>query len=180
MNNWRHVTGVSGAHPTAGDLVWFADDPSADETWAYGYPAPDADERAARAWAATAHAAVEAAGQADVQVVGEGVLARLVRLALPDHAGTGSTPQPGVVIETTGTTAGIRSALAALSPSGRVLLAARPLSTMTPLPTYHGIHLPGSRVLPIPWCDGFGDLPEHLLRRSLHCVPRVSDRRDDV
>ncbi|WP_369363954.1 hypothetical protein AB5L52_12240 [Streptomyces sp. CG4] len=164
---------ASFADDPAADLAWFADDPAAAETWAYGYPAPGADERAARAWAATAHAAAKSVGEAAVQVVGQGALARLIRLALPGPA-PGSDPQPEVVVETTGSAAGIRGALDAVAPGGRVLLAARPLSSTTPLPTYHAVHRPGIRVLPIPWCDGVGDVPEHLMACSLRCIPWMS------
>ncbi|KPC64675.1 hypothetical protein [Streptomyces chattanoogensis] len=177
MSTWQRIRGTSDGRPTPGDLVWFADDPAADETWGHGYPIPGAEERAAHAWAATARTAAEAAGQQDVQVVGAGALARLVRLALPDDTDTGSLPQPGAVIETTGTTAGIKSALATVRPGGLVLLAARPLQTSTPLPTYHGIHLPGIRVLPVPWCDGVDDAPQNLVACFLRSVTRLSGRR---
>lgn len=170
MSNWRRVMRTPDDHPTAANLVWFADDPAATETWAYGYPAPGTGDRAARDWAATAHAAATAVREEDVQVVGEGVLARLVRLALND-AVTGPDSRPDAVVETTGTTAGVSSALAAVRPGGRVLLAARPLSPTTPLPTYHGIHLPGIRMLPIPWHDGVGNAPEHLVACALRCIP---------
>ncbi|WP_275460819.1 hypothetical protein [Streptomyces noursei] len=164
MNNWQHIRRTSYQAPTGGDLVWFADDPAADETWAYGYPPPGADERAARAWAATAHAAAEAAGRADVRVVGGGMLARLIRLALPPwDAGGEPDPQPSAVVETTGTTAGVGSALTTVRPGGLVLLAARPLHTTTPIPTYHNIHLPGIRVLPLHWRDGDDGAPERLV-----------------
>ncbi|MER5985795.1 hypothetical protein [Streptomyces sp. NPDC001787] len=169
MSTWRRVTRPSEGLPAAAEAVWFADDPEAAETWAYGYPPTGAGERAAHAWAATAHAAATAAGGAAVQVTGDGALARLVRLALPGPApGTGHRPE--VVVETTGTTAGIREALASVVPKGRVLLAARPLSTTTPLPTYHAVHLPGVRVLPIPWDDRAGDIPDHLMAHALRDV----------
>lgn len=178
MNNWRHLTRTSDSgHPSAGgpatDLVWFADDPAAAETWAYGYPSPDADERAARAWAATAQAAAEAAGEATgTLVVGEGTLARLVRLALPPAA-PDPDARPAVVVETTGTAAGISDALAAVRPRGRVLLAARPLNATTPLRTYHALHLPSIRMLPVPWRDGTGHAPEDLVASASSCIPEM-------
>ncbi|MEV0262352.1 hypothetical protein AB0I49_13530 [Streptomyces sp. NPDC050617] len=176
MNNWQHISRTPDEPPPAGDLVWFADDPAADETWAYGYPAPDAAERAARAWAATADAAAKAAGRADVSVVGEGTLARLVRCALPpSDTGDAPAPRPRAVIETTGTTAGIRRALETVRPAGLILLAARPLHTTTPLPTYHGIHRPGTRILPVPWTDDGAGAPPHLVARFLRGRVRVDE-----
>ncbi|MFF4948269.1 hypothetical protein ACWC2K_17750 [Streptomyces chattanoogensis] len=177
MSTWQRIVRTSDGLPTPADLVWFADDPAADETWGYGYPVPDAEERAAHAWAATAHTAAKAAGQEDIQVLGVGLLARLVRLALPDDTDPGSLPQPGAVIETTGTTAGIKSALATVRPGGLVLLAARPLHASTPLPTYQGIHLPGIRVLPVPWCDGVNDAPAYLVAGFLRSATPLSGRR---
>lgn len=174
MSTWRRVTRPSDGSPTAADLVWFADDPEAAETWAYGYPPAGAGERAARAWAATAHDAATVVGRAAVQVVGDGALARLVRLALPGPA-SGSGPRPEVVVETTGTTAGIREALASVAPGGRVLLAARPLSTTTPLPTYYAVHLPGVHVLPISWDDRVGDVPDHLMACALRDILPMGD-----
>ncbi|MEV0277839.1 hypothetical protein AB0I22_15870 [Streptomyces sp. NPDC050610] len=176
MSDWRRVTCAPDSGSAATDLVWFADDPAATETWAYGYPAPDADERAARDWATTAQAAAEAVGDENVQVEGDGVLAHLVRLALTETI-TGSGPRPDAVLETTGTTAGIGGALAAVRPGGRVLLAARPLDPTTPLPAYRAIHLPGVRVLPVPWRDGVGDAPEHLVACALRCTPWMNHRR---
>ncbi|MFG2226545.1 hypothetical protein [Streptomyces sp. NPDC048644] len=181
MSNWRRVLRTSDGHPKDTNpptgLAWFADAPTAAETWAYGYPMPGADERAARDWAATAQAVAETVGEAaGTLVVGEGALARLVRLALPD-ATPGADAQPGVVVETTGTAVGVSGALAAVRPRGRVLLAARPLSTTMPLRTYHAIHRPGIRVLSVPWCDGgTGTAPGHLVTCAARCIPWMSGR----
>ncbi|ANW17158.1 hypothetical protein I3J09_02440 [Streptomyces clavuligerus] len=180
MTVWRRVAGPvataaepgddprparSADDPAAGEprLAWFADDPAAGESWAYGCPSPEA---AARAWAATADAAARVAGGACARVVGDGLLARLVRLALPPGASRST------VIETTGTNGGIGDALASVRPGGLVLLAARPLHPTTPLPTYHVIHLPGVRLLPLAWRDGTGEaLPEPLLSYALRGLP---------
>lgn len=133
-----------------------------------------AGERAARAWAATAHDIATVVGGAAAQVVGDGALARLVRLALPGPA-PGSGPRLEVAVETTGTTAGIREALASVVPGGRVLLAARPLSSTTSFPTYHAVHLPGVHVLPVSWEGRGGDVPDHLMAHALRDIQPMAD-----
>ncbi|MDI3423356.1 hypothetical protein [Streptomyces luteolus] len=174
MSTWRRVTSPRGESAVAGNLVWFADDPEAAETWAYGYPAEGAAARAARAWAATAHAAASALGGATAEVVGDGALARLVRLATSGPA-QDTGPGPDVVVETTGTAAGIREALASVPPGGRVLLAARPLDTTTALATYDAVHLPGIHVVPVSWDDGGEGVPGQLVahaRRDVWPMPK--------
>ncbi|MFD5084188.1 hypothetical protein ACFWOG_16310 [Kitasatospora sp. NPDC058406] len=157
------------------DTVWFAEGTAADETWAVGYPGPDAETRAARAWAATARAVADAAraagGRSTVLVPGDGALAGLVRLALPDAVPAGPEV-PAVVVETTGTGAGILQALAAVRPGGCVLLAARPLHLTANLPTYRAIHRPGVRVLPTRWADATADTTDPLVSWALaHLTP---------
>ncbi|MFF7636344.1 hypothetical protein ACFZB9_24830 [Kitasatospora sp. NPDC008050] len=99
-------------------------------------------------------------------VPADGTLARLVRLALPGAEPAGHEA-PTVVVETTGTGAGILDALAAARPGGCVLLAVRPLHRTTSLPSYHAIHRPELRVLPVPWADPTTKAPEQLIARAL-------------
>lgn len=176
----RVVRSPDGGYPPPDgigpDTVWFAEGTAADETWAVGFPAPDAEVRAARAWVATARvtaAAVRAAAadRSAVLVPGDGALAGLVRLTLPDAVPAGPEA-PAVVVETTGTEAGILHALAAVRPGGCVLLAARPVHPTVRLPTYHAVHRPGVRVLPTRWADATVDTPDPLVSWALaHLTP---------
>ncbi|MES9509793.1 hypothetical protein ABWJ92_25800 [Streptomyces sp. NPDC000609] len=178
----RVVRAPDGGHlPPAGaepHTVWFVDDSAAEETWAVGYPDPDAVRRAARAWAATtiavSDAARAAAEGASVRVLGDGVLARLVRLALADEAQYSGREAPAVAVETTGTESGILDALAAARPGGCVLLGVRPLHFATALPTYRAVHHPGLRVRPVRWAQSADDVPEPLVVSALAQLARTS------
>ncbi|MFB6813908.1 hypothetical protein ACFCV8_05105 [Streptomyces sp. NPDC056347] len=178
----RVVRAPDGRHlPPAGaapHTVWFLDDSAAEETWAVGCPDPDAVGRAARAWAATAiavsDAARAAAKGAPIRVPGEGVLARLVRLALADQAQSSGREASAVVVETTGTASGILDALAVARPGGCVLLGVRPLHSATALPTYRAVHHPGLRVRPVRWAQPVDGVPEPLVVSALAQLARTS------
>ncbi|MFF8691011.1 hypothetical protein ACF08W_02280 [Streptomyces sp. NPDC015144] len=162
-------------------MVWFVDDSAAEETWAVGYPEPDAEKHAARAWAATATAVSDAARAAaegaTVRVLGDGVLARLVRLALDNMGRPSGEEPPAVVVETTGTERGILDALVAARPGGCVLLAVRPLHPATAVPTYWSVHHPGLRVRPVGWARSADDVPEPLAVGALAQLRRTGPGR---
>jgi hypothetical protein len=130
------------------DVVCFIEGTSETVSWARSYPVHGADLVAAREWAVTAQAVAAAVHSEAAAIVGEGALAALVRMALLPNSIDPDTP-PSVVVETTGTAAGITAALRLVHIGGRVVLAVRPLSTTTPLRTYHDVHRPGVRLGPV-------------------------------
>jgi hypothetical protein len=142
-------------------LVCFIEGTSGTASWARRYPADGADAAATGEWAATAATAAAAARGEPAAVIGEGVLAALIRLALPADGRLDAAPR--VVIETTGTAAGLAEALRRVERRGRVMLATRPLHAATALRTYHDLHRPGVSLLSVPWaCCGARPAPGHL------------------
>jgi hypothetical protein len=149
------------------DAACFVEGTAESVSWGRCYPVHDADLAAAREWAVTAQAVAAAVPCEVAAIVGEGALAALVRLALPPNSIDPNTP-PGVVVETTGTATGITAALRLVRPGGSIVLAVRPLSTTTPLRTYHDVHRPGVRLVPVPWAsDGARSAPGNLLAWAL-------------
>ncbi|MFE1548233.1 hypothetical protein [Streptomyces sp. NPDC058718] len=183
MSGWRrillHPDGAYALPEEAGpDTVYFVEGTTGTETWGYGYPVQGADEAAARSWAATAQVAVQAVAEsgAAVDVVGEGALAALVRLALPLGAGHrdalpgGVHPDapPDVVVETTGTDTGLTRALRAVRTGGQVILAARPQGPTTAVDTYRDVHLRDVRLTAVPWAGAEPrPAPEHFVSWAL-------------
>ncbi|MFD3662987.1 hypothetical protein ACFWVF_20705 [Streptomyces sp. NPDC058659] len=186
---------------TGPDTVYFVEGTAETETWGHGYPAQGADEAAARAWAATAQATAEAAARATAQavsqaadqaaaqsgaavaVVGEGALAVLVRMAMATALPAGGVrpdAPPDVVVETTGTAAGITRALRAVRAGGQVLLAARPLAPTTPVDTYRDVHVRDVHLASVPWAgEDARPAPEHLVSWALaHLGSARPDRPD--
>ena len=156
--------------------VCFVEGASGTVSWARRYPVHDADAAAAGEWAATAQAVAAAVHREPVAVVGEGALAALIRLALT--AGDHADALPRVVVETTGSAAGLTTALRLVRQGGRVMLAARPLWTVTPLRTYHDVHRPGISLVPVPWaCDNARPAPGELPAWALaHLAPAQPGR----
>ncbi|OKH98991.1 hypothetical protein A6A06_25660 [Streptomyces sp. CB02923] len=174
MNAWWRITiGPDGAPALPAeaepDEVYFVEGTTEAATWGRGYSAPCADETAAHAWAATAHAAAQAAYEAGATaaVVGEGALAALIRRALPLRSALPDAP-PDVVLETTGTGAGITRALRTVRTGGHVILAVRPLEPTTPVATCHDVHRREIRVTSVPWRGGHPrTAPAHLVSWAL-------------
>lgn len=149
------------------DVVCFVEGTSETVSWGRRYPVRDADLAAAREWAVTAQAVAATIHSEAVATVGGGTLAALVRLALLPNSTDLDIP-PSVVVDTTGTAAGITAALRLVRTGGSVVLAVRPLWTTTPLRTYHDIHRPGVRLIPVPWaCDDAQSAPGNLLAWAL-------------
>lgn len=80
-------------------------------------------------------------GAAPIAVTGGGELAEAVRRRLGIAAGDSSGARPAVVVETTGTAAGVRAALAEVDDLGTVVLAAR--CAPAPLDLYADLHVRG-------------------------------------
>ena len=145
------VAELAGVPP---ETACFLDGAPAGPCWGRCYPATGADLAAAREWTLTAQAAAALVHDRVAAVVGEGALAALVRLALP--AGADPDAPAGAAVETTGRPAGVAAALRLVPAGGTVVLAARPLCPVTALKTYHDMHRPGVRLVPVRWAAGGG------------------------
>ena len=122
------------------------------ELWGRTYTCQPAVERLAMAeFLATAHAsAAAAAGGRSVTVIGEGLLAQLIR-----GVSAGDPPHgPDVIIDTTGSPALIRRAVCAAPRLGRLILAAPPRFAEIDLATYRDIHVRGLSIVGIAWRSG--------------------------
>ncbi|MEV4380193.1 hypothetical protein [Streptosporangium sp. NPDC049644] len=153
MSSWVRITRDDGAgHHPPPDRVVFAD--GGDSPWGCGFPSTgDARVRAASEWVATACAAVGRAREGGVraaEVVGTGVLASLVRRALPEAGGR----VPDVIVDTTGSARAVADALSRVARLGTVVLAARPTASALMVRTYQDVHVRGLTVVGVPWATG--------------------------
>lgn len=178
MSAWLRVKRESdgGLVPPAGvgpDMVCFIEGTSHNVSWGRCYPVENADLTAAHEWALTAQAVAAAIDGNTATVVGEGALAALIRLASSLNSTHPNTP-PGVVVEATGTAAGITAALRSVRTKGSVVLAVRPLSTTTLLRTYHDVHQPGVRLIPVPWArNDARSAPNNLVAWALEHLASI-------
>lgn len=159
MTAWVRATltascGIVLREPIGPGRVAFIESGESDELWGRAYPAGhDAAQKAAKEFAATAaYAAVTVTSgcYGPVSVVGNGIMARLVRLALAGYTGRG----PRAVIDTSGSPARISAALADMDPLGMVVLAAPPATDYVDLPVYADLHRRGLTVVGVPWAPG--------------------------
>ena len=131
---------------------------SGSSCWARVYPpgADDPTQDAARAVVRAARGALaELADLAphEVSVVGDGVLARLVRHRL----GSGAVEHEGApvaVIDAAGTAQAIAAATSAAANGGRVVLAAVPLADDVDVRTYGDVHARGLTIIGVRDDDG--------------------------
>ncbi|MGH3713110.1 MAG: hypothetical protein ACRDT4_06550 [Micromonosporaceae bacterium] len=127
------------------------------ELWGRTYRAgPDAERSAATEFLATAYASVSAADPAPgaaVAVLGEGLLAHLIRGLLPDL----SPGERDVVIDTTGSPDCIRRAVATLARLGHLVLAAPPRTADIDLATYQDLHVRALTVTGVGWVSDPSD-----------------------
>ena len=86
-------------------------------------------------------------GSGPVEVLGDGALAERLRERLGAGAGGGL---PGVVVEATGTAAGLRRALAVVADRGLVVLAGPEPPATVVLDCYADLHLRALTVIGIP------------------------------
>jgi threonine dehydrogenase-like Zn-dependent dehydrogenase len=119
------------------------------ELWGRTYEAiPGVEELAAAEFIATAHACVSGLRNGKtVTVIGDGVLADLIRSALPGGTSIGSD----VVIDTTGSPDRIEHAVATLPKLGQLILAAPPGTAQIDLATYRDLHVRALTVTGVPW-----------------------------
>ncbi len=121
------------------------------ELWGRTYRAgPGVERTVAAEFVATAYASVAAADPASgraVTVIGEGLLAHLIRDLLPG----GTFSEPDVVIDTTGSPDRIRQAVATLALLGHLVLAAPPRTADIDLATYRDLHLRALTVTGVGW-----------------------------
>lgn len=119
--------------------------------WGRAYASTTAvEELAATEFAATAVAAMDTLADVPhgaIEVVGDGILAALVRHILPDRTLVG----PTAIVETSGSPVAVRDALRRSDPLGTVLLAAPPTHSSVELPTYTDLHVRGAVVVGVPW-----------------------------
>jgi hypothetical protein len=114
---------------------------------------PAIERQAATELVATAHAAVAAALATKsnaVAVLGDGMLAQVVRDLLPDYL-RGQTAAPDLVVDTTGAVDSIRMAVAGLPRLGYLILAAPPQVADIELATYQHIHVRALTVAGVAW-----------------------------
>jgi hypothetical protein len=112
---------------------------------------PDAARLAATDVVHAAQRAAAVAGVADVTVVGDGILAALLRGMVAANVGSGSAPV--AVIDAAGTQRSIALALSMVAPGGLVVLAAEPEQPCLDVRTYGDIHVRGVRVVGVPAAD---------------------------
>lgn len=131
---------------------------SGSSCWARVYP-PGADDPAQDAARAVVRAARGALAELadlaphEVSVVGDGVLARLVRHRL----GSGAVEHEGApvaVIDAAGTAQAIAAATSAAANGGRVVLAAVPLADDVDVRTYGDVHARGLTIIGVRDDDG--------------------------
>lgn len=139
--------------------------------WARGFPdAQDVERRAAMEFVVTAMraiAAVAAVPPGRVDVIGDGLLARLIERDMPPKKAAGG---PEAVIDATGTQSGIRSALAGVEALGTVVLAAPVAQPTIDVAGYAEIHLRGLTVIGIPWAVAPDRAPTEAVDWALDCL----------
>lgn len=140
--------------------VVFVDGGSGNRLWGRAYSAePGVEQRAAAEFAATALAAVRVATDAGaatdrmVAVLGDGMLADLIRTSLPEHvlAAPDASGDVAVIIDTTGLAEELRRAVTALPRLGLLVLVAPPDVRDIEMDTYKNIHVPGRSIVGVPW-----------------------------
>ncbi len=124
------------------------------ELWGRTYRVgPGADRSAAAEFIATAYvsiAAADPAGDRTIAVIGEGLLAHLVKGLLPNRTIT----EPDIMIDTTGSPNRIRQAIATLPRLGHLVLAAPPRTADIDLATYRDLHVRALTVTGVAWVAG--------------------------
>jgi predicted dehydrogenase len=166
---------VSGtAHSPA--AVFVDSSPRDGGLWARAYPrSPGVDRAAAREFVASARRAVaivEGVSDGQVEVIGEGLLARLVERLLPAAPGPGS---PLAVIEATGSPANVRRAISSVQPLGTVVLAAPLDARVVQIAGYAEVHLRGLTVVGLPWATDPAQPPAELVDWALACLARAGE-----
>lgn len=143
--------------------------------WGFVSPADDdADRLAASAFVAIAQAsAATVPAGTPVTVMGDGLLAYLLRHLLPDALATGA--EPSVIIDTTGSPPAIHEAVATLPRLGHLVLAAPPRDANSYLATYQDLHVRALTVTgpkPIPARIGADDAAiDEALRLLVRVAP---------
>jgi hypothetical protein len=110
-----------------------------------------ADWRAAAEFVAMARATAAAAPDSgSVAVIGDGLLAYLLKRMLPVAAAEAQA-EARIVIDTTGLPASIKKAVARLPRRGHLVLAAPPRDTEVDLATYRDLHVRGLTLAGVGW-----------------------------
>jgi hypothetical protein len=163
--------------PIGHGRVAFIESGQSGELWGRVYPeGRDAAQKAATEFATTAASAavtVTSGFYGPVGVVGNGIMSRLVRMALAGYVGRG----PRAVIDTSGSPANISAAIADMDPLGIVVLAAPPATEYVDLRVYTDLHTRGLTVAGVPWARGTPasdiviDLASYALRALGQATP---------
>jgi hypothetical protein len=157
------------AHSPA--AVFVDSSPDQGGLWARGYPqAPDAARRAAEEFVATAVravAAVDGVPDGTVELIGGGLLARLVDRLLPARLGS---ERPQAAIEATGSKSNVERAIRNVEVLGTVVLAAPITARVVPVASYADIHLRGRTVVGVPWATDPQEVPTTLVDWALDCL----------
>lgn len=144
--------------------------------WARGYPRSAGVERSAAqefvATAVRAVAAVAGGPSGGVNVIGEGLLARLVQRLLPASF---DAERPWAVIEATGSDSNVREAIGTVEVLGTVVLAAPVDARVIEVAAYTDIHLRGRTVVGVPWATAPTDARAELVDWALACLARAGD-----
>lgn len=138
---------------TVAEEAWFVERPVDSLSWGRRLPSSATDVDAAREWAAAAQSVASLCANEVTRVVGRGALSELILRAMAPICCPAADEDDAVamVVETTGSPAGIAAALRLAGPGACILLAVRPLVPSVTVRTYHDLHRPGVEVIPVPW-----------------------------
>jgi threonine dehydrogenase-like Zn-dependent dehydrogenase len=143
--------------------------------WARGYPKSAGVHRTAAeeflATASRAVAAVQGLPDGSVQVIGEGLLARLAERLLPASFESG---RPRAVIEASGAEASVKQALSDVEVLGTVVLAAPFDASPIQVAGYADIHARGLTVVGLPWSTGLTEGPTELVDWALASLANLA------
>jgi len=157
MTFWAWVTpgkGHSAMHdaPLPAGCMAFVNGGTEDSLWGLIRPAGSAADRLAAAeFVAMARVTATAAPDTgSVAVIGDGLLAYLLKRMLPVGAAEAQA-EARIVIDTTGSSANIKTAAARLPRHGHLVLAAPPRDTEIDLATYRDLHVRGLTLAGVGW-----------------------------
>jgi hypothetical protein len=157
VTSWVWVTpgnGHSAMHdaPLPTGCMAFVNGGTEDSLWGLIRPAGNgADRRAAAEFVAMARATAAAAPDTgSVAVIGDGLLAYLLKRMLPVGAAEAQA-EARIVIDTTGSSANMKKAVARLPRRGHLVLAAPPRDTEVDLATYRYLHVRGLTLTGVGW-----------------------------
>ncbi len=107
-----------------------------------------------------------------VQVIGDGLLGRLVERLLPAGFGSG---RPLAVVEATGSDSNLRRAISTVETLGTVVLAAPLDVPAVQVAGYTDIHVRGLTVVGLAWVTDPTQVPAALVDWALACLAQAGD-----